>query len=429
MSPTRGRASAQADSNVVPLIPGEFETIERLERIVANRKDALIACCNAADFSERFNAERALIENLEAKIERRMHALANGGSGESYIDWDALDEQRQRRSNSNGSAPNRGPRYPESAPTTPIGPALSAEALKTMTFAPIKYVVPGVLVEGVTLFAGKPKIGKSWLLLHAALAVARGGFTLGDIHCVEGDVLYCALEDNERRLQSRITKLLGFSQSWPSRFFYHCKLPRLGNGGLDAIRDWIKSKPHPRLVVIDTLAMVRAPKKRDETNYDADYASVLELRQLANESGVAIVLVHHLRKADADDAFDTISGTLGLTGAPDTVLVLKRDATGTFILHGRGRDLVEIEKAMAFDGEACIWRVSGDAAAARRSRERSAVIEAIDEAGPEPVGPNDIASVTGMKSGNVRRLLGKLVKEGIVEKAGYGRYQRSAKGS
>src|SRR5262249_17746699 len=66
---------------------------------------------------------------------------------------------------------------------------LSGEDLKTMRFDPIKYVVPGIIVEGLTLFAGKPKIGKSWLLLHAAIAVARGGFTLGDVHCAEGDCM------------------------------------------------------------------------------------------------------------------------------------------------------------------------------------------------------------------------------------------------
>jgi len=65
---------------------------------------------------------------------------------------------------------------------------------------------------------------------------------------------------------------------------------------------------------------------------------VLELRKLANETGVAIVLVHHLRKADADDAFDTVSGTLGLTGAPDDILVLKRDTSGTIVPHGRRRE-------------------------------------------------------------------------------------------
>ena len=72
----------------------------------------------------------------------------------------------------------------------------SMEALKTMVFEPIKYVVPGVIVEGLTILAGKPKLGKSWLMLHAAIAVASGGLTLGDIECITGDVLYCALEES-----------------------------------------------------------------------------------------------------------------------------------------------------------------------------------------------------------------------------------------
>jgi hypothetical protein len=299
-----------------------------------------------------------------------------------------------------------------------------AEALKIMTFLPIKYVVPGILVEGLTLLAGKPKIGKSWLLLHAAVAVACNGFTLGTTHCPEGDVLYCALEDNLRRLQSRLTKLLGIAQNWPARLEFQCEMPRLAEGGLAFIRNWIASKPHPRLVIIDTLAMVRAPKKRDDTNYADDYAAALELRALANETGVAIVLVHHLRKADSDDAFDTVSGTLGLTGAPDSILVLKRDTSGTIILHGRGRDLIEIEMAMTFDKESCLWRVAGDAAAVRRSTERAKVLEAVDEAN-DPIGPQDIAAATGMKAVNVRYLLGQLAKEGEIEKAGYGKYRRS----
>jgi hypothetical protein len=340
---------------------------------------------------------------------------------ESNIDWDNLDAQRARHNG--GSAPSS--RHfertrPEMAQQS-VGAASSAEGLKAMIFEAFKYVVPGILVEGLTLFAGKPKIGKSWLLLHAAIAVARGGFTLGELHCIEGDVLYCALEDSPRRLQSRLTKLLGISQEWPKQLFYYCELPRLSLGGLDAIRNWITSKPNPRLVIIDTLAMVRAPKKRDESTYDADYAAVLELRKLASEFGIAIVVVHHLRKADADDAFDTISGTLGLTGAPDTILVLKRDASGMFVLHGKGRDPIEIEKAMEFDGEACTWRMTGDATATRRSAERQAVLDAVAEAG-EPIGPNDIAAATGMRAGNVRRLLGKLVNEGAIQKASYGRY-------
>jgi len=310
----------------------------------------------------------------------------------------------------------------------PIGETFHAEGLKTMTFAPIKAVVPEILIEGLTLFAGKPKTGKSWLLLHAAIAVARGGFTLGNTHCIEGDVLYCALEDSKRRLKKRMEKLIGVSQDWPKRLSFRCEMPRLSAGGLDVIRDWIASHPLARLVIIDTLAMVRSPKKQDQSTYDSDYAAVLELRKLAIEFGIAIVVVHHLRKADADDAFDTISGTLGLTGAPDTILVLKRDGAGAFVLHGKGRDLIEIEKAMSFDRSSCLWRIEGDAPEVRRSSERTAVLEAVEEAGA-PIGPSTIAQATGMKPVNVRKLLTKLVREGAIKKgAKYGQYQAAGFG-
>jgi RecA-family ATPase len=303
----------------------------------------------------------------------------------------------------------------------PNGSLISSKGLKTMRFEPIKYVVPGVIVEGLTLLAAKPKLGKSWLMLHAAIAVARGGFTLGDIHCAEGDVLYCALEDNLRRLQSRMTKLLGISADWPERLRFLCEMPRLADGGLDIIQDWIAAADHPRFVIIDTLAMVRAPKNANQTQYDADYDAVKELRKLASKHGIAIVLVHHLRKADSDDAFDTISGTLGLTGAPDTILVLKRDTTGNVVLHGRGRDLIEIEKAITFSKDTCSWTITGEASEARTSAERKAIISAMAEIGTA-ASPSDIAAIARAKPNNVRRLLSKLAKSGIVRKCEYGRY-------
>src|SRR5262245_53573898 len=176
---------------------------------------------------------------------------------------------------------------------TAAPPSQTAEALMAKQFAPIKSVVPGVLVEGLTLFAGKPKIGKSWLLLHAAIAVATGGFTLGDIHCIEGDALYCALEDNERRLKSRLCKLL-WTRPGPTRLHLRTQMPRLAAGGLAIIEQWIESmEKKARLVIIDTLAMVRAPKGKTQTDYDADYNAVLALRDLAAKHGLAIVVVHH----------------------------------------------------------------------------------------------------------------------------------------
>ena len=304
----------------------------------------------------------------------------------------------------------------------PTAAPLDARTLMTMTFQPIKYVVPGIIVEGLTLLAGKPKLGKSWLLLHAAVAVASNGFTLGEIHCAEGDVLYCALEDNMRRLQSRLTKLLGISKSWPDRLHLQCEMPRLADGGLTTIKQWIATAEHPRLIIIDTLAMVRPQKGKDQTQYDADYAAVLELRKLATEHELAVVVVHHLRKQDADDPFDAVSGTLGLTGAPDSVLVLKYDRNGEVVLHGRGRDLVEIEKALSFNRDTCTWTIVGNANEVRQSAERTSVLTAMEEiAGPASA--NEIAISAELKTANVRQMLKRLVRQGTVQRCGRGKYQ------
>jgi hypothetical protein len=289
-----------------------------------------------------------------------------------------------------------------------------------MAFKPINYVVPGIIVEGLTLFAGKPKIGKSWLLLHAAIAVAAGESTLGEIECEQGDVLYCALEDNPRRLQSRM-RILRPGKPWLPRLHFQTEMARLSVGGLDYIRGWLESVEQPRLVVIDTLAMVRAPKGRDQTQYEADYNAVLTLRALAAERGIAIVVIHHLRKMDSDDAFDTVSGTLGLTGAPDTILVLKRDQSGAIILYGRGRDLVEIEKAMSFDRATCTWTIAGEVQEARRSAARQKILDAMVELG-EPAGPSEIAALARTTIGNAKQLLRKLVEAGIVCKPEKGKY-------
>jgi RecA-family ATPase len=111
----------------------------------------------------------------------------------------------------------------------------SAHELRRREFDPIRYVVPGYIAEGCTLLAGRPKLGKSWLVLEMGLAVATGEACLGGILCEQGDVLYLALEDNERRLQKRIDKVLGPLHEWPQSFQYATEWPRASDGGLDAI--------------------------------------------------------------------------------------------------------------------------------------------------------------------------------------------------
>ena len=297
----------------------------------------------------------------------------------------------------------------------------SAKTLQHEVFPPMKYAVKGYVVEGVTILAGRPKIGKSWLALDWNGAIARGGFCFGSLHCIEGEILYLALEDNKRRLKSRLTKLFG-STEWPDNFEYATEWPTAKEGGIDAIRAWVKSRPNARMVTIDVLERFRTrPRTGKENAYATDYETIKELQSLAAELRIAILIVTHLRKgADEGDPIDKISGTLGLSGGADAFLILDSNSAGQTI-YGRGRDLEEIDKAIRFNRLTCRWEILGETAEVKRSDERSQILEALKDA-DATMSPPTIAGATGLKQGNIRRLLGKMVADGEALKAGYGKY-------
>jgi hypothetical protein len=308
---------------------------------------------------------------------------------------------------------------------------ISAADLRTMTFEQVRYIVPGFIVEGLTLLVGRPKVGKSWWVLDLCLACAADRVALGKFQAMQGDVLYLALEDGKRRLQKRLDKLLPTcSGQWPDRL----KLVPMGGwrradqGGLEDIEAWCRSVAKPVLIVIDTLERFRKPANGKAPLYSADYEAVSGLQKIAERYQVAIVVLHHDRKSDADDAFDTVSGTLGLTGAADTILIIKRRANGV-ILYARGRDIEESETAMQFDKETCRWAILGKASEVQRSTERARVIAALKAAG-QPLSTKQIMNETDMPNRNaVDILLGKMVRDGEIVRVGRGRYDLSAENS
>ncbi len=308
--------------------------------------------------------------------------------------------------------------------TKAISIGMTAAALQSMTFPPVKWVVPDYIAEGVTVLAGKPKLGKSWLALDIALAVAKGGYCLGDRHCPQGAVLYAALEDTARRLHRRIDAVHGnmSQEPWPEALTLWPigGMSALEMGGLDQVRDWIGSVANPRLVIVDTFAKVRGPGDRGEGAYERDYREMGSIKALADETGVSILVITHVRKMGADDPFDTVSGTLGITGAADATLVLTRDGMGV-TLHGTGRDIEPIEAAMEWQKDTCRWRVLGEAGEVRRSDERSAILDALRDS-TEPLTSRDIADLTDQSDGNVRRMLAKMVLSAEVTKVSRGKY-------
>jgi hypothetical protein len=254
-----------------------------------------------------------------------------------------------------------------------------------------------------------------------ALAVASDAYVLGK-KAVAGDVLVLALEDNARRLQSRLKKLVGPFVEFPKRLTLATEWPRANEGGVEKIEAWIKSVPNPRLIVVDVLQKFRALQGSSQNAYAVDYEAVSGLQKLASEHHVAIVICHHLRKMASDsDAFDKISGTMGLSGAADAALVLDRDGSGEFTLQGRGRDIEEIDLAVRFDKGTCKWQVLGEASDVRRSDERKEILAALREAG-RPMKRTEIAAAVEKAQNATDQLLWKMVRNCEVTKSDRGLY-------
>jgi len=293
---------------------------------------------------------------------------------------------------------------------------ISAAELQDKTFPPIKWLVEDLIPEGLTLFCGKPKLGKSWAALDLACAVSDGSQFLG-FPCEEGDVLYLALEDNERRLQDRLIKIRG-GENWSPRLSLATWSPRINEGGAEAIENWIAKVIEPRLVIIDTLATVKPIKASGSSDYQADYSALRDLHRIASESRIAVLVVHHLRKADAEDPFDAVSGSTGLTGAADTTVILNRTPEGSgVILYGRGRDVQEFEHAVEFDEERCRWRFLGDPDTVFRSGTRKLIIDALIK-GKQTIPV--IAEYASISEANARQTLRRMCGKGeaIKEKRG-----------
>jgi hypothetical protein len=243
----------------------------------------------------------------------------------------------------------------ELGPVKPPRSSWTARDLLAHDFPEQRYAVPGLIAEGLNLLAGSPKLGKSWLAMNVAAAVAHGGVALDKVDVEQGEALYLALEDPPRRLQRRLNMVLN-GDSPPDGLYFETAWPRLLEGGCEDIAAWLKEHPDCRLVVVDVFAKVRGLVEGNVSRYEADYAAMASLKQLADRYATAFLVVHHTRKAVADDYVDSVSGTQGLAGAADAVLVLTRSrGSADAKLQVTGRDVEEAEYALHFDPTHGAW--------------------------------------------------------------------------
>jgi AAA domain len=293
---------------------------------------------------------------------------------------------------------------------------VTAATLRGMAFKQPEWIIPGILLPGLYIFAAKPKMGKSMMALNLAVSISTAGLALGSIpvRC-PGSVIYFSMEDNLRRLKQRLDYMC--SKEWPEKLIIYQEW-----GGIQFVESVIADDT--KLIIIDTLQRTRDDRNAGKQDlYQYDYKSIAPLQTLAAQKNIAILIIHHLRKSDDDDPHSCISGSLGLTGAADGTWVLKRKTgAADAILYTQGRDFEGQELALKFHPENFMWELLGDAVDIQSTGDRQAVYDAIKQS-PEPMKGNTISQLTGVKLGTVSRILFDYLKNGQIEKVKYGFYK------
>nr|BAR35250.1 unnamed protein product [uncultured Mediterranean phage uvMED] len=156
-----------------------------------------------------------------------------------------------------------------------------------------KWTIAGILPESsVMLLAAAPGTGKSTMLYNWALHVATGR-PWSNRRCQKGKVLIIQCDEPVVDAAEKLDIIgfgedeldfdnVGFVETW--RFD---KVPQL----LERIK-----KDRPQLIVIDSLTSCLAGMDVDLIRSDAGNC-IYELRDIANQYGCSIVILHHLNKS------------------------------------------------------------------------------------------------------------------------------------
>lgn len=292
-------------------------------------------------------------------------------------------------------------------------PPLSLTEIMKMDLPEPGWAIPGFIPQGFSVLGGVEKSGKSWMVLSLCLAVAGGGHFLGHAPAVQGPVLYLALEDSLIRMKNRSASILGNAPA-PADLYVEIECPRADEGGIEQIERWLQIHTTARLVVIDVLQKFRSEHSKNGDIYGEDYAACSALKKLADKYNVSIVVLHHLSKRENDDPFRRMSGSVGITGAADGLIVLDRKRNkDDAILHITGRDIGSEEYSLQWDRELWSWRLIGKAEDVVEVNTRDQILKLLGERN-DWFAPRDVQEELSLTPSNARMTLRRMAQEGVL---------------
>ena len=295
---------------------------------------------------------------------------------------------------------------------------LTLKDIRNMKRTEPNWIIKNLLPEGLAIFAGAPKIGKSWLALQIAKAIASGEDVLNE-QTKPGAILYLALEDGAGRIDERTT-----IQQWRDDLdadfltigMFESEIHDFRNGGRERLERMIEQRGY-RLIVIDTLSRaIRGDqdKVRDMTRDLAPF------QEIAHKHNCACVLIHHTRKPlkdrSTDDYVSEVMGSRAIAAMADTVWVLSRERNkATARLAVTGRDIEERNLILSMDWERGLWSVERDADAVTLTEREKEILDVLKRGKARLA---EIANATGQDKSNQLGRLEKLTRMGLAKREG-----------
>lgn len=283
----------------------------------------------------------------------------------------------------------------------------TASELLAHEFPPVRWVVPGLVAEGLTILAGSPKLGKSWLALGIAAAVASGGRALGTIETEARPVLGLFLEDTARRLQNRLG-MIGAPAT--DQLFVTTRWER-ATKGLAWLNRWLDER-ETGLIIVDTWQRFAGVQDGNDYSQTSDAAAML--KEVSDERGVPIVAIHHAKKgAGMGDWLDSVLGSAGLAAVADSTLLLRRGRGNRDAeLMITGRDVEEQELALNFDSHCGSWSLEGTVQERQATSARQEIYDYLEDSGSAT--PKQIADDLKRNASTTRTLLRKMADDGVL---------------
>lgn len=279
--------------------------------------------------------------------------------------------------------------------------------------------------SGVGIIGGAPKCGKSWLGLDLAVSVASGTPCLDTFAVTEpGHVLVYMAEDAASMVKQRLAgiahhrglELAALPISVITAPTVRLDLPRDQRRLAETVRAHAS-----RLLLLDPFVRLH----RINENQAGDVAAVLGyLRELQRAHELAVVVVHHARKNGAATGGQSLRGSSDFFAWVDTALSLRRQRQQLFLSaeHRAARPPEPVALALVgteLDMHLAVAAAQQGAVTEAQPRDlESAILEAVDRAGPTGVRRHSLRDALRIRNERLGEALTRLADGGHIARRG-----------